>query len=161
MKGPCSFWSEGWCPITFRRIQQVKRSWNNSNGKVIDLNFLLSFAEEHKTDNKLFAAINSDLNMLPFQAGARALGIISKMVTGPMWRFLEKEDHVSELSPVYQQMYSVFKRLFTDASDLLKGEYFLFGDTVYKQTLGGGGGCFVNQGVYVFLGCFYQSQKEK
>ena len=31
--------------------------------------------------------------------------------------------------------------------------------TVYKQTLGGGG--VVNQGVYVFLGCFYKSQKEK
>ena len=114
--------------------------------------------ETVKTDNKLFAAINSDLNMLPFQAGAHALGIISKMVTGPMWRFLEKEDHVSELSPVYQQMYSVFKRLFTDASDLLKGEEFLFGDTVYRQTLGGG--CFVNQGVYVFLGCFTSRRKK-
>ena len=31
---------------------------------------------------------------------------------------------------------------------------------VYKELLGGGG-CFVNQGVYVFLGCFYQLQKEK
>jgi hypothetical protein len=37
------------------------------------------------------------------------------MVTGLMWRFLEKEGHVSELSPVYQQQYSAFKRLSTDA----------------------------------------------
>ena len=48
------------------------------------------FAEEHKTENKLFAAINSDLNILPFQTGASAVGIIYKMVTGLMWRFLEK-----------------------------------------------------------------------
>ena len=62
----------------------------NSVGVYYLLHELLSFAEEHKTDNKLFAAINSYLNILPFQTGARALGIISKMVTGPMWRFLEK-----------------------------------------------------------------------
>jgi hypothetical protein len=76
--------------------------FHNSAGVYYLLHDLLSFAEEHKTDNELFVAINSDLNMLPFKAGARALRIISKMVTGPMWRFLEKEGHVSELSPVYQ-----------------------------------------------------------
>ena len=35
--------------------------------------------------------------------------------------------------------------------------YLQFMFTVYKQILGG---CFVNQGAYVCLGCFYQSQKE-
>ena len=64
--------------------------FHNSAGVYYLLHDLLSFAEEHKTDNKLFAAINSDLNILAFQAGARALGIISKMVTGPMWRFFGK-----------------------------------------------------------------------
>jgi hypothetical protein len=107
--------------------------FHNSAGVYYLLHDLLSFAEEHKTDNKLFAAIDSDLNILPFQAGARALGIISKMVTGPMWRFLEKEGHVNELSPVYQHLYSAFKRLSTDASGLLKGEEFLFGEEAVKK----------------------------
>jgi hypothetical protein len=43
--------------------------FHNSAGVYYLLDDLLSFAEEHKTDNKLFVAINSDLNILPFQAG--------------------------------------------------------------------------------------------
>ncbi|CAC5418647.1 unnamed protein product [Mytilus coruscus] len=64
------------------------------------LNDLLSFAEDHKTDNRLFTAVNADLCILSFQAVARALGIISKMVTGTMWRFMEENGHVSELTTV-------------------------------------------------------------
>ncbi|CAC5360877.1 unnamed protein product [Mytilus coruscus] len=98
------------------------------------LNDLLSFAKEHKTDNRLFTAKKADLRILCFQAGARALGIVSKMVTGPMWRFMEENGHVSELTPLYQQLYDAFKRLSTNASTLMKGEEFIFGEeTVQKD----------------------------
>ena len=108
--------------------------FHNSAGVYYLLYDLLPFAEEHKTDNRLFAAINADLNVLSYQAGARALGIVSKMVTGPLWRYLEKEGHVSELTPIYQQLYNAFKRLSNDASTLMRGEEFIFGeDTVQKD----------------------------
>ncbi|CAC5388732.1 unnamed protein product [Mytilus coruscus] len=98
------------------------------------LNDLLSFAEEHKTDNRLFTAVNADLCILSFQAGASSLGIVSKMVTGPMWRFMEENGHVSELTPLYQQLYDAFRRLSTNASTLMKGEEFIFGEeTVQKD----------------------------
>ncbi|CAC5402009.1 unnamed protein product [Mytilus coruscus] len=71
--------------------------------------------KEHKTDNRLFTAVNTDFHILSFQAGARALGIVSKMVTGPMWRFMEENGHVN-------------------ASTLMKGEEFIFGEeTVQKD----------------------------
>lgn len=40
--------------------------FHNSAGVYYLLHDLLSFAEEHKTDNKLFVTINSDLNILAF-----------------------------------------------------------------------------------------------
>ncbi|CAC5426314.1 unnamed protein product [Mytilus coruscus] len=96
--------------------------------------FIIYFAEEHKTDNRLFTAVTADLRIVSFQAGSRALGIVSKMVTGPMWRFMEENGHVSELTPLYQQLYDAFKRLSTDASTLMKGEEFIFGEeTVQKD----------------------------
>ncbi|XP_052088201.1 uncharacterized protein LOC127725313 [Mytilus californianus] len=108
--------------------------FHNAAGVYYLLNDLLSFAEEHKIDNRLFTAVNADLRILSFQAGARALGIVSKMVTGPMWRFMEENGHVSELTPLYQQLYDAFKRLSTDASTLMKGEEFIFGEeTVQKD----------------------------
>lgn len=45
--------------------------FHNSAGVYYLLHDLLSFPEEHQPDNKLFAAINSGLNILTFQAGAR------------------------------------------------------------------------------------------
>ncbi|CAC5425668.1 unnamed protein product [Mytilus coruscus] len=108
--------------------------FHNAAGVYYLLNDLLSFAEEHKTDNRLFTAVNADLSILSFQAGARALGIVSKMVTGPMWRFMEENGHVSELTPLYQQLYDAFTRLSTDASTLMKGEEFILGEeTVQKD----------------------------
>ncbi|XP_071124318.1 uncharacterized protein [Mytilus edulis] len=101
--------------------------FHNAAGVYYLLNDLLAFAEEHKADNRLFTAVNADLSVLCFQAGARALGIVSKMVTGPMWRFMEENGHVSELTPLYQQLYDAFTRLSTDASTLMKGEEFIFG----------------------------------
>ncbi|CAG2205351.1 unnamed protein product [Mytilus edulis] len=68
--------------------------FHNAAGVYYLLNDLLAFAEEHKADNRLFTAVNADLSILSFQAGARALGIVSKMVTGPMWRFMEENGHV-------------------------------------------------------------------
>ncbi|CAC5414207.1 unnamed protein product [Mytilus coruscus] len=116
-------------PVQFRGLFTDSRA-----GVYYLLNDLLSFAEEHKTDNRLFTAVNADLCILSFQAGARALGIVSKMVTGPMWRFMEENGHVSELTPLYQQLYDAFKRLSTDASTLMKGEEFIFGEeTVQKD----------------------------
>lgn len=107
--------------------------FHNAAGVYYLLNDLLSFAEDHKSDNKLFSAVNADLNILSFQAGARALGIVSKMVTGPMWRYMEKEGHVSELTPIYQQLYDAFKRLSNDASTLMKGEEFIFGEDMVQK----------------------------
>ncbi len=60
--------------------------FHNSAGVYYLLDDLLCFSEEHQADNKLLTAVHADLNVSSHQAGARALSLVSKMVTGPIWR---------------------------------------------------------------------------
>ena len=45
------------------------------------LNDLLVFSEGHKTQDRLFATVFSDLNVLAFQARDRTSGIVTKTET--------------------------------------------------------------------------------
>ncbi|VDH90614.1 Hypothetical predicted protein [Mytilus galloprovincialis] len=77
---------------------------------IIYLNDLLTFAERHTADNRIFTAVNADLSMLSFRAGTRSLGIASKMVTGPMWRFMEENGHVSWSPELLEESATVPRR---------------------------------------------------
>ena len=66
-----------------------------------------------------------DLHALTFQAGTRALGLIDKLVTGPLWREIEK-GHVMELTKVYVDR--KFAEWAQDASKILTGDDILFLD---------------------------------
>ncbi|KAJ8049093.1 hypothetical protein HOLleu_01680 [Holothuria leucospilota] len=50
------------------------------------------FFDTRKSDNKLIGAVNADLSVPQVVAGTKALGIIDKVVTGPLWRALAKRD---------------------------------------------------------------------
>ena len=47
-----------------------------------------------KDDNKLLKAVHSDLQIQSYLCGCRALGLINKFVTGPLWRLLEPGIHI-------------------------------------------------------------------
>jgi len=47
------------------------------------------FFENVKDDNKLLKALFHDLQIPSFLSGCRALGLINKFVTGPLWRLFE------------------------------------------------------------------------
>ncbi|VDI03270.1 Hypothetical predicted protein [Mytilus galloprovincialis] len=92
-------------PIASFKGNRFNILFHNATGVYYLLNDLLAFAEEHKADNRLFTAVNADLSVLEFQAGARPLGILSKLVTGPMWRFMEENGHAREDSREQRQRY--------------------------------------------------------
>ena len=103
--------------------------FHNAAGIYFMLEDLKMFMADHKTDNKLFTAVNADLNVLPFQAGIRALGLISKLVTGPLWRALEKEKHNLGMVAKYQELMQCFQLWSQDATPILHGSTGLFDNT--------------------------------
>jgi hypothetical protein len=83
--------------------------FHNSAGLFYLLQDISIFADRHHKDNLLFASLNADLRVTTFQAGARALGLVSKLVTGPLWRELEKDGHVSEMSAKFAELHESFQ----------------------------------------------------
>ena len=86
-----------------------------------------SFFEGVHKENRLLGAVFDDLKVKAFVAGCRALGLISKLVTAPVWRILEnKEVHVLDMSKHYQHLVNCFEKWAADASGVLKGEAVVF-----------------------------------
>ena len=71
-------------------------------------NHLKHFFESVKDENKLLKAVHSDLQIKSYLCGCRALGLINKFVTGPLWRLLESGIHILDMNKHYQKMSSLF-----------------------------------------------------
>ena len=74
-----------------------------------------------KNPNRLLQAVLRDLKNPYFVVGCRALRIVSKCITGPLWRLPESTETMSELGKVYQRMHRRLLHWSEDASDLLAG----------------------------------------
>ena len=83
--------------------------FHNGAGVFFLYKCLTQFVGEHKGDNRLFSAIHADLSVVAYVAGCRALGLISKQVTAPLWRFLEADGHVQDLTATYPELTAKFK----------------------------------------------------
>ena len=86
------------------------------------------FTKSYVTSNRLLQSVNSDINNPIYIAGCKALGIINKLVTGPLWRLLESNVSITDMSAYYVQMVERFEAWASDASDLLHGKDTLFAD---------------------------------
>ena len=84
---------------------------------------LVKYLEEvHHTQNKLLQAVLRDLKHPLYLTGCRALGIVRKCITSPLWRILESPLSMSELGQEYQRMRTQFLDWLNDASNLLEGK---------------------------------------
>ena len=81
-------------------------------------------------DNNLLRAVQQDLNVDCFIAGCRALGLIDKFLTGPLWRLLIKVKNVLDLNKYYQKVEELCLQLSEDATEFLKGNIIFFNDFV-------------------------------
>ena len=90
---------------------------------------LLDFFDKIEKDNKLLTAVKQ------YRIDCRCLGLIHKLVTGPLWRKMEHEKAALNMSPCYQLMLSSFIEWANDASLFVKGEVGLFPEFISKDCL--------------------------
>ena len=81
----------------------------------------------HGSLNLLLHSILSDLKVLQYIAGCRALGLVDKLVTGPLWCHLCLSDtSILDMSGVYTKMKERFEKWGEDAQPILDGsDHFL------------------------------------
>ena len=81
----------------------------------------------------LLKAVAADLAEPVYLAGCKALGLINKLLTGPLWRVLESKMSILDMNEVYTCMRDQFKVWSEDASSFLEGQTALFDDTTIKH----------------------------
>ena len=83
---------------------------------------LLELLNDWPNPNRLLLAVKEDMTNDVQKAGARALGIIDKLITGPFRRLIEKKGSILDLTPFLTQMKTKLEVWGIDASPLLRGE---------------------------------------
>ena len=87
---------------------------------------LMSFFNLIDKENKLLTAVYYELNVLQYKIGSSALGLIHKLVTGPLWQKLEGEKSVLDMSGHYQSMLVLLQKWASDCTLFVKGEDHFF-----------------------------------
>ena len=76
--------------------------------------------------NRLLKAVVSDLKNPLYIAGCRALGLIDKVVTGPLWRkIVDSSTSILDMSPVYCELLEKCNSWGLDAQSLTEGSALL------------------------------------
>ena len=92
---------------------------------------IFEFLQTQDTTNRLLRSVEADLCVPELIAGCKALGLIDKLVTGPLWRILEDSSiSILKMSDKYAEMEQKFIAWSVDSSMLLTGDENLYGDTL-------------------------------
>ena len=97
--------------------------------------FLLDFFIKVETENKLLGAVSNDLKVNAYKAGCKALGLIDKLVTGPLWRAMIEEKTALNMTTKYQHMLSCFEKWANDPSLFLSGVDSIFPHLLTRDQL--------------------------
>ena len=82
-----------------------------------------------QTPNKLLQAVFADIQVPEFLAGCKALGLINKLITGPLWRVIESNDiSILDMNTCYCRLSECFDKWSSDASEVVSGEAVVFSD---------------------------------
>ena len=102
---------------------------------------IADFLETLNGTNRLLLCIKESINSPVCVAALRALGIISVLITQPLWRVVERQDiHIFDLNRHWLHLELSLKDLSKDASELLEGRsvfpdfhFQAHKDTVYDE----------------------------
>ena len=75
-----------------------------------------------QTPNQLLRVVNQDTEVTEYVAGCKALGLVNKIVTGPLWRILESDVSISDMNDRFQTLVTHLDLWALDATDVLSGE---------------------------------------
>ena len=77
----------------------------------------------------MLKAVHSDITVPELVAGCRALGLINKIITGPLWRVLESDNvTILEMNTYFDVLITKLDEWAQDASRLLQGDAELYAD---------------------------------
>ena len=77
----------------------------------------------------MLRAVLSDIQVPEYVAGCKALGLVNKVITGPLWRVLECNDvSILDMNERYQRLKSCLDEWACDAMIVLSGEAILYDD---------------------------------
>ena len=89
--------------------------------------YIFEFFQTCDTTNRLLRSVKADLCVPELIAGCKALGLIDKLVTGPLWRTLEDSSiSILKMSDKYAEKERKFIACSVDSSMLLTGDKSLF-----------------------------------
>ena len=82
-----------------------------------------------QTPNQLLRAVLADVKVLEYIAGCKSLGLVNKIVTGPLWRVLESQDiSILNMNEKFCRLKSCLEEWSQDATTVLSGEAVLYSD---------------------------------
>ena len=94
----------------------------NEAGVFYLTNDLKEFFNDIKEDNMLIKAVYHDLQVPHYLAACRALGLIDRFVTKPLWTLLEKKENVNNMDERYKEIMTKFQQYAEDSGDFMKGK---------------------------------------
>ena len=95
---------------------------------------MLAFLTSTGATNKLLKSVEADLQEPFILAGCRALGLVSKLVTSPLWRHIEdKTQHILDLPEVFQRTTDLLKEGSSSADKFINGDLQDIADDVHVE----------------------------
>ena len=90
----------------------------------------IQFLNGREGNNRLLQAVLHDLKVPELVAGCKALGLISKLVSTPLWTLIEdKSIHILDMSAKYQQLVTSLKHAALYVTDFMEGNILPFDHT--------------------------------
>ena len=87
------------------------------------------FIDGFGATNKLLKCVQADLAEPLYMAGCRALGLISKVITAPLWRCLEDRSiHILDLPGIYRKIEDALRKGVENPGDFMEGHIVPFDD---------------------------------
>lgn len=82
----------------------------------------MAFLQGYGTENRLLKSVLFDLNTREYLAGVKALGLIDKLVTCPLWSVLEdKNISASDMNAKYHELEAYLEDSANNISDFMTG----------------------------------------
>nr|XP_054765133.1 uncharacterized protein LOC129271907 [Lytechinus pictus] len=92
------------------------------------------YLSQQRNLNGLLKAVKHDLSIPMHIAGCRALGLLDKLVTRPLWRVIEDKDiHILQMNRYIQDLITYLDKAQENLDDFMTGQMFPFDDKSFVK----------------------------
>ena len=93
---------------------------------------MLQFLQQFGAENRLIKAVLCDIQVPELLASCKALGLVERLVTQPLWSVIEKKDvNVLDMNSKYKQLLDFCSTVNDNMDNFMKGHYLPFGDDTH------------------------------